>query len=76
MLSENYSKLTPLERVMYIGELTHACMCDDDLFNLGKEIIRLGINKGIFDNVKIMPQIDKEETEIPKLIEETNDTKN
>jgi hypothetical protein len=74
MLSENYSNLTPLERVMYIGELTHACMCDDNLFNLGKEIIRLGINKGIFDNVKIMPNI--EETELNQLTETENDTKN
>jgi hypothetical protein len=74
MLSENYSKLTPLERVMYIGELTHACMCDNNLFNLGKEIIRLGINKGIFDNVKIMPNI--EETELNQLTETENDTKN
>jgi len=74
MLSENYSKLTPLERVMYIGELTHACMCDDYLFNLGKEIIKLGINKGIFDNVKIMPNI--EETELNQLTETENDTKN
>lgn len=75
MLSENYSKLSPLERVMYIGELTHACMCDDEIFNMGKELIRLGINKGLFDNVKIMPQVD-DENELPKLIEEINDTKN
>ena len=63
MLSENYSKLTPLERVMYIGELTHACMCDDDLFNLGKEIIRRGINSGLFDNVKIRPLTKEEEND-------------
>jgi hypothetical protein len=72
MLSENYSKLTPLERVMYIGELTHACMCDDDLFNLGKEIIRRGINSGLFDNVKILPQV---KDEVNQLTEEKNDTK-
>jgi hypothetical protein len=66
MICENYSELSPLERVMFIGELTHACMADDDLFNKGKELIRLGIEKGIFENVKIMPEIQEEinETEI------------
>lgn len=75
MLSDNYSNLTPFERVMYIGELTHACMCDDELFNMGKELIRLGISKGIFENVKIMPQA---EEELNTLTEEKNenDTKN
>ena len=73
MLSENYSKLTPLERVMYIGELTHACMCDDEIFDMGKELIRMGINKGLFENVKIMPQV---EEETQTLIQETNDTEN
>ena len=56
MICENYSELSPLERVMFIGELTHACMADDDIFNMGKELIRLGIEKGIFENVKIMPE--------------------
>ena len=66
MISSNYLELTPLERVMYIGELTHACMNDDDLFVMGRELINLGVTKGLFTNVKIMPSPDK--------INEDNDT--
>ena len=66
MISKNYLSLTPLERVMYIGELTHACMNDDDLFVMGKELINLGVTKGVFTNVKIMPPTENKENDTEK----------
>jgi hypothetical protein len=55
MVCNNYSNLSPLEKVMFIGELTHACMCDDELYEIGYKIIELAKSKGMFENVKIMP---------------------
>ena len=55
MICNRFSELTPKEKVLFIGELTHACMNDDHLYELGLTIINEAIAKGIFDNVKIMP---------------------
>ncbi len=41
---------------MFIGELTHACMFDDDLFRIGNKLIEAAKAKGVFDSVKIMPE--------------------
>jgi hypothetical protein len=59
MLCKSYFELTPVERILFIGELTHACMCDDDLYELGKKLIELGMKKGIFNNVNILPEDNK-----------------
>jgi hypothetical protein len=56
MLCTKFSELTPREKILFIGELTHACMNDDFMFEVGKEIIKTGTTKGLFDNVKIMPE--------------------
>ena len=58
MVCKNYAELTPLEKVMFIGELTHACMCDEVLYEMGKGIISIASEKGMFDNVTIMPSDD------------------
>jgi hypothetical protein len=58
MLCNKFTELTPKERVIFIGELTHACMNDDFMFDIGKQIINIAENKGLFDNVKIMPEND------------------
>ena len=55
MLCEKYTQLTPLERATYVGELVHAVQSDNGLFELGEEVIKLAILKGLFDGVKIMP---------------------
>jgi hypothetical protein len=55
MLCNKFSELTTREKVLFIGELTHACMNDDDLYEKGIEIIKVATAKGLFDNVKIMP---------------------
>lgn len=58
MLCNKFTELTPREKVIFIGELTHACMNDDFMFDIGKQIINIAQNKGLFDNVKIMPKSD------------------
>ncbi len=55
MICKKFSDLTAAERVMFIGELTHACMNDDDLYEKGVGLINVAIARGIFDNVIIMP---------------------
>jgi hypothetical protein len=57
MICNKYSNLTPVDRVLFIGELTHACMGDDDLYEMGQALIDLARQKGLFDNVVIMPQV-------------------
>jgi hypothetical protein len=56
MICKNYSELSPFEKIMFIGELTHACMFDDELFRIGNKLIETAKAKGVFDSVKIMPE--------------------
>ena len=60
MICKNYSELTPIEKVMFIGELTHSCMSDEELFKIGTKLIDVAKAKGIFENVKIMPNSQNE----------------
>lgn len=60
MVCKNYAELSPLEKVMFIGELTHACMFDEALYEMGKGIISIASEKGMFDNVTIMPSSDSD----------------
>jgi len=55
MICNKFAELTPKEKVLFIGELTHACMNDDEIYGLGVAIINFATSKGIFENVKIMP---------------------
>lgn len=55
MLCLNYQKLTPKERRDFIGEIVHCVQEDDELYELGKEIIRLGYKWGMFEGVTINP---------------------
>ena len=64
MICNKFSELSPLEKVMFIGELTHACMANDEIFEMGQKLIKIGMAKGLFDNVKIMPDFIKEEKEL------------
>jgi hypothetical protein len=58
MLCSKFTELTPKERVVFIGELTHACMNDDFMYQMEKKLIKMADNMGLFDNVKIMPEND------------------
>lgn len=63
MVCTNFSKLSPREKVIFIGELTHACMNDSEMYEMGVSLIQIATARGIFDNVKIMPESDNTETE-------------
>lgn len=55
MICEKFSNLSTRDKVLFIGELTHSCMNDDEIYNMGVAIIKIATTKGLFDNVKIMP---------------------
>ena len=61
MICDKFSNLSVLERILFIGELTHACMNDNDMYEKGLEIINEAKANGFFDNVKIMPEKNTEE---------------
>lgn len=67
MICNKYSYLSDTDRVLFIGELTHACMSDDDLFEMGQALIDLARQKGLFKSVVIMPNhIDHKTQETPE----------
>lgn len=56
MICEKYESLSIVDKIMFTGELLHACMNDDRLFELGQQVIELGHTKGVFNGVQILPQ--------------------
>lgn len=63
MLCEKYERLLPIERVMLIGKLLHAMQSDNEFFDKSVRIVRTAKKKGLFDNIKILPNLE-EDTEI------------
>ena len=55
MLCSKYEKLSHYERIVYIGELLHACQSVDYFFEQGEEIIHNAKRTGIFEGVVILP---------------------
>lgn len=47
------------EKSMYLGMLIHCAMSDESILKMGQDLIDLGIQKGLFDSVKIMPDHNK-----------------
>lgn len=60
MLCKNYEELGHFDKILYIGELLHACQSDNEFFNKGKSIIDSAKKRGIFEGVTILPDILKE----------------
>ena len=56
MLCKNYDELSHVQKIVYIGELIHACQSDDHFFNLGEMIIESAKNNGTLDGVVILPE--------------------
>lgn len=56
MICAKYENLIPIERSKMIGEVVHALMSDDSLFDMALELIDLGKRKGVFDDVTILPE--------------------
>lgn len=63
MLCENFENLSHYEKITYIGELLHACQSDNYFFKLGEDIIKSAKDVGLFDGVKILPQVTDEGNE-------------
>lgn len=53
MVCKKFEELTPAQKVMYIGEIVHCCQSDDQMFEFGEQIVKMGVMKGLFDGVKI-----------------------
>lgn len=54
MICEKYEAMTTIEKTEFVGKLLHSVQSSNELFDLGKEIINLGIEKGLFEGVKIL----------------------
>jgi hypothetical protein len=53
MNCEEFLKLPLYQQSIYMASLIHACISDDANFKSGQELIRIGKQKGLFDDVKI-----------------------
>lgn len=60
MLCKNYEQLGHFDKVLFIGELIHACQSDNEFFDMGKTIIESAKNSGVFEGVTILPDIIKQ----------------
>ena len=60
MVCKEFDSLSPKEKTEYIGQVVHSIQSDSALFEIGKEIIRLGEIKGLFEGVTILPTDSKE----------------
>lgn len=55
-LCDKYFNLTPIERVSLVGELVHAIQSDSEIFDMAENIIKLAMLKGVYTDVKILPE--------------------
>lgn len=55
MICDKFNNLSPLEKVLFVGELIHAVQFDETSYTIGQEIISLAKRKGIFEGVVINP---------------------
>jgi hypothetical protein len=60
MVCNSFDKLTPKEKTEYIGALVHCVQSHDQLFKIGKEIIEIGKQVGLFEGVKIFHEDKKD----------------
>jgi hypothetical protein len=64
MNCKKYQDLSHVEKITYLGQLIHATQSDDELFEMGQNLIDLGIGKGVFDGVTILPESEKENKKV------------
>ena len=60
-----YQKLTPKEKVEFIGKIVHAIQSSEYCFQLGEQIIKVGENQKVFEGVTINPSIEPDKTTEP-----------
>lgn len=53
MNCNKFLSLDPPEQASYLGSVIHAIMSDDEIFDFGKNLVDMGVSKGLFDRVKI-----------------------
>ena len=56
MICQKFEKLTPVERIRFIGSIHHAIMSDDDFFENAQYIIDEATIRGLFKGVTILPE--------------------
>lgn len=61
MLCKKFRDLTPVEKVQFIGELNHAVMNSDILFEAAQVLISAAKERGILERVIINPVNIKED---------------
>jgi hypothetical protein len=61
MLCKSFEELSHQQKVQFIGKLCHAAQSDEKLFHKSLDIIFEADYRGIFNNVKILPDNGKEE---------------
>jgi hypothetical protein len=54
-LCKSFDNLSHVEKVIFIGQLTHAAMNSDECFDIAQGLIKLGHYDGVFTNVVINP---------------------
>lgn len=55
MLCENYSNMSHVDKIKFIGELIHSVQSDAGSFGLAEAIIALAKHNGILDGITILP---------------------
>lgn len=60
MICKSFSNLALIDKFMFVGKLTHACMNDCELFELACKIIEEAEDRGLYENVKFMPKQEHE----------------
>lgn len=55
MNCNEFLELSEMDKAIYIGKLSHACMSDSVLFEAGKKLIERAERKGVFKDVKLFP---------------------
>lgn len=60
MICPEFEKLTPNERVTFIGKLVHAVQNSTGAFNVAHHLLSWAENEGVFANVIINPPTTEE----------------
>lgn len=58
MTCEKYQELSATEKTVMVGRIVHAMQSDNELFDYAVDLIKIAEMRGLFDNVKILPETD------------------
>lgn len=64
MICEKYNQLTPFEQIIFHAKLWHAVINDEKYFAIAEDVVQLAVAKGMFDKIEIMPERQKENTDL------------